>query len=227
MKNRIVIPLTIILLTLQSCVTNYVVAEPSLYTKTYKTDAKNIVYGKKFQEQKSELTNAFEESLVSVAKTKVLEELEKKAKVAEMVKKNSIIESLLDEAKTYLGTPYRYGGMSRRGIDCSAFVLSAYREALGVELPRVAASQATEGERVEKSELQKGDLIFFANHRRISHVGIVESVSEDGEIFFIHASSSQGVTITSLDKSSYWSKRFRYAKRIITEDKFDELLAVN
>lgn len=227
MNKRIIIPLTIVLLTLQSCVTNYVVAEPSLYTKTYKTDAKDVVYGKKFNEQKDDLLKSFEENTVSEAKNKFLEELEKKAKISEMVRKNSLIESLLDQAKTYLGTPYRYGGMSRRGIDCSAFVLSAYRESLGIDLPRVAASQATHGEIVEKSELKKGDLIFFANHRRISHVGIVESVSDDGEIFFIHASSSQGVTITSLNKSSYWTKRYRYAKRIVTDDKFDELLVVN
>lgn len=224
MKKRVLVPIIILLLSLQSCVTNYVVAEPSLYTTSYKSNAENPVYGKKLQEQKDELIDVFDNQSI---KTQVLEELEKKARISEYIKKNSLIESLLDEAKTYLGTPYQYGGITKQGIDCSAFVLSAYKGSLGIELPRVAAAQSQKGQKISKYDLKKGDLLFFANRRRISHVGMVEHISEDGEIFFIHASSSKGVTITSLDKSSYWSRRFRFAKRIVTDEKFDELLAMN
>ncbi len=122
--------------------------------------------------------------------------------------------ALLDEAKTYLGTPYRYGGTSRRGIDCSAFTQRVF-SAHNIHLPRVARSQAKEGTYISKGELQKGDLIFFITRGSyISHVGIVDSVNPDGEVMFIHASSSQGVTISSLN-SAYWSRRFKYGRRVI------------
>ena len=89
-------------------------------------------------------------------------------------------DDILSEANTYLGTPYRFGGSTRSGIDCSAFVLNVYEESTGLELPRVAAEQAELGERVERQQLQKGDLVFFAHNRRISHVGIVQEVTQIG-----------------------------------------------
>jgi len=70
---------------------------------------------------------------------------------------------------------------------------------------------------VEKSELQRGDLIFFSHGKRISHVGIVEDVTEDGEVKFIHAATSKGVMISSLN-DSYWGPKYRFAKRVINAD---------
>jgi len=129
----------------------------------------------------------------------------------------SIVDELLVYAYSYLGTPYRYGGITRRGIDCSAFVRSVYKEVTDIKLPRTSARQAVEGEKISKSDLRRGDLIFFANSTkgRISHVGIVEDVSESGEVRFIHAARSRGVMVSSL-RNSYWRKRFRYAKRIVS-----------
>jgi lipoprotein Spr len=86
-----------------------------------------------------------------------------------------------------------------------------------LSLPRVAASQAQEGEAVEKTDLQKGDLVFFSHGRRISHVGIVESITEEGEVKFIHAATSKGVMVSSLN-DSYWGPKFRFAKRVIDEN---------
>lgn len=128
---------------------------------------------------------------------------------------NSFVSQVMIEAETYLGVPYRYGGTTRRGIDCSAFVQSVF-QLFNYELPRVSAAQAHEGHEVSKDELRAGDLVFFATHGggKVSHVGIVHNVSDDGEVEFIHASTSQGVTVTPLN-SSYWSKRYLYAKRII------------
>ena len=117
--------------------------------------------------------------------------------------------------------------LTRRGIDCSAFVLSVFGAATGMTLPRVAASQAQEGEKVEKSNLQKGDLVFFSQGRgRISHVGIVENVTEEGDVKFIHAATSRGVMISSLN-DSYWGPKYRFAKRIISPETFNSNLANN
>jgi len=133
----------------------------------------------------------------------------------------NIVDELIGYAYSYLGTPYRYGGATRRGIDCSAFVRSVYREVTDIKLPRTSANQAIEGEKISKSDLKRGDLVFFANSTRgrISHVGIVENVSDSGEVKFIHAARSKGVMVSSL-KNSYWGKRFRYAKRIVSLEQF-------
>lgn len=128
---------------------------------------------------------------------------------------NSFVTQILSEAESYLGVPYRYGGTTRSGIDCSAFVQRVF-ELFEHELPRVSAAQAKEGHLVSNEELRAGDLLFFAqsSRGRISHVGIVHNVSDEGEVEFIHASTSQGVTVTPLS-NSYWAKRYMYAKRII------------
>ena len=132
-----------------------------------------------------------------------------------MMAMNSFVSQILSEAETYLGVPYRYGGTTRRGIDCSAFVQSVF-QLFNHELPRVSAAQAKEGRLVSTEELRAGDLLFFATNggSRVSHVGIVHNVSDEGDVEFIHASTSQGVTVTPLS-NSYWSKRYLYAKRII------------
>ena len=118
--------------------------------------------------------------------------------------------SLRDAAPRWLGIPYRWGGTSRRGIDCSAFVQQYVSENLAIELPRTTASQRYEGVPVDQDELQSGDLVFF-RRRGVRHVGVYLS---DGE--FIHASSSRGVTISELG-NSYWSRYYWMARRIVTE----------
>ncbi|MDD3772018.1 MAG: C40 family peptidase [Weeksellaceae bacterium] len=127
----------------------------------------------------------------------------------------SFVYQILSEAESYLGTPYRYGGTTRKGIDCSSFVQSVF-QIFDYELPRISAAQAKEGRLVSNDELRAGDLVFFATSGkgRVSHVGIVHNVSDEGEVEFIHASTSQGVIVTPLS-SAYWSKRYLYAKRII------------
>ncbi|MBS7333087.1 C40 family peptidase [Faecalibacter bovis] len=128
---------------------------------------------------------------------------------------NLFTEFLLKEAETYIGTPYRYGGTTRNGIDCSAFVRSVF-ETFNMNLPRVSADQAKEGQRISTDEAREGDLVFFATRGggRVSHVGIVHGRNENGVLTFIHSSTSQGVIITPLN-DSYWGKRFLYAKRVL------------
>lgn len=202
---------------LQSCVSNYVVSAPATYSSEYKSDAKlAAIETNKLEIAKKQLLNSFKDSKLAAAQA--FEATLKNEEIARTVRFTKKIDDILAEAETYLGTPYRYGGTTRSGIDCSAFVLSVFGAAAGMNLPRVAASQAQEGEKVAKDELQKGDLVFFSHGKgRISHVGIVENVSEEGEVRFIHAATSRGVMISSLN-DSYWGPRYRFAKRVMTPE---------
>ncbi len=228
MKKRVLFYITSVVATfsLQSCVTNYVVSAPTSYTSEYKSNAKLAsIDSKKLEIAKKQLVSSFKEE--QAIATKTLETIVKNEEIAKAVRFSKKIDDILTEAESYLGTPYRYGGTTRNGIDCSAFVLSVFGASAGLNLPRVAASQAQEGERVEKSELQKGDLVFFSHSRgRISHVGIVESVSEDGTVKFIHAATSRGVMVSSLN-DSYWGPKFRFAKRVLSQEAFNSNFANN
>lgn len=212
MKKRVLVYILFVttFFSLQSCVSNYVVSN----NQTYKTDAKfaslNIqpVVNNNTPSKTQKVLAAISNTSADI----------KRSAIENAIRHSNTIDNILSEAESYLGTPYRYGGTSRAGIDCSAFVLSVFGAAAGMNLPRVAAAQSQEGDSVEKTELQKGDLVFFS-HRgsRISHVGIVEEVTPEGEIKFIHAATSKGVMVSSLD-DNYWGPKFKFAKRIIKEN---------
>ncbi|MGB3545098.1 C40 family peptidase [Rubrivirga sp.] len=116
--------------------------------------------------------------------------------------------SLREDAPRWIGIPYRWGGTTRRGIDCSAFVRQYVRDNLGIALPRTTADQRYEGIAIGRDELRAGDLVFF-RRRGVRHVGVYLS---DGE--FIHASSSRGVTISTVE-SGYWDRHYWMSRRII------------
>ena len=119
-------------------------------------------------------------------------------------------EKILMEIIKYLDTPYKYGGNSKNGIDCSAFTKDVYNKALSIELDRTARDQYHEGEIVSnRDELQFGDLVFFNTRRWIKpgHVGIYI-----GDDLFAHASTRNGVTVSSLD-DEYYAKRYMGARR--------------
>lgn len=108
----------------------------------------------------------------------------------------------------YRGTPYRYGGTTASGFDCSGFIRAAYREALGYRLPRTTDQMVTLGQPVGRDQLQPGDLVFFDSNGKDGHAGIFMG---DGR--FIHAATSAGVTESSLD-SGYWQPRYSQARRL-------------
>jgi lipoprotein Spr len=111
----------------------------------------------------------------------------------------------------WYGVRYRYGGNSKAGIDCSAFVQRVYEEVFGMGLLRTAFTQAGMTRLLWNREFCKeGDLVFFhTKGRQISHVGIYLANN-----FFVHASTSQGIMISSLD-DDYWQKRFSCAGRLL------------
>ena len=117
---------------------------------------------------------------------------------------------LLDTAFSYLGTPYRHGGVTRNGMDCSGFVSTT----ISVPLSRSSQEMATQGTKIDLEDVKVGDLLFFRTTRksRISHVGMVVDI--DGDIKFIHSSSKRGVVISSLS-DEYYKKTFRMAKRVM------------
>lgn len=110
--------------------------------------------------------------------------------------------------------PYRWAGDDVTGFDCSGFTSFVYRD-LGLGLPRTTAEQSRMGRWVALDEVAPGDLVFFGPGRKqLDHVGIV--VSGPGEpLTMIHASSSRGVTETVIERSPYWLRVLRLARRIL------------
>lgn len=123
----------------------------------------------------------------------------------------SISNKILSEAVYFLNTPYKYGGTTERGIDCSAFTQKVYLNSIELQLPRTAREQFLIGEKISKDDvLDFGDLVFFKTKRRTtpSHVGIYI-----GENKFMHASRKKGVMVSSLEEK-YWVPRYIGARRL-------------
>lgn len=120
-------------------------------------------------------------------------------------------EAFLMEIVKYLKTPYKFGGNSLKGIDCSGFTQSIYKNVLEINLNRSAREQYLQGEVIDnKNDLIFGDLVFFNTRKRVrpGHVGIYLWNN-----LFVHANTKNGVTVNSLDED-YYSKRYMGARRI-------------
>ncbi len=120
--------------------------------------------------------------------------------------------AVLFRAIALVGTPYRYGGNTPdTGFDCSGLVGYVFRDAAGVALPRTSSDMSDlDARRIDMRDLQAGDLVFFAEGRHVSHVGIYV-----GEQRFVHAPNTGGtVRLDRLD-TPYWNAHFVYGKRVL------------
>lgn len=118
-------------------------------------------------------------------------------------------QALLAQHERWVGTPYRLGGTSRGGVDCSALVQNVFEETFRITLPRTTGEQVSQGRPIARDELVPGDLVFFRPPGTYRHVGIYV-----GEGRFLHASSSRGVMISKLD-NSYWRRHYWQARRAL------------
>jgi len=142
--------------------------------------------------------------------TKIAKEMKVKPKNKNSEKSNIEIDdistndkttnNIIDEAESWIGTPYVYGGNSRNGIDCSALVCQVY-QSVGETVPRTSQQQFDFVKQIDFIEKKPGDLLFFKNNRAISHVGIYV-----GNGYMIHASTSSGVIKQSIFESYFMDK---------------------
>ncbi|NEV94423.1 C40 family peptidase [Psychroflexus sp. YR1-1] len=138
----------------------------------------------------------------------------KRAIQAETERVNTI-SSIVSYSKTYLGTPYKYGGMNPSGIDCSGLLHLSFLR-YGIELPRTVKQLSKTGKSLNFKHVDVGDLVFFRTSktsRKVNHVGLVVYRTKK-TVDFIHSSSSQGVMISSIN-NPYWRKNYVKSRRVI------------
>lgn len=120
--------------------------------------------------------------------------------------------SLYSEGCKWLGTPYKYGGNDRNGVDCSGLMVAIYRDALNIKLPRTSRQQSEWCRRVDIKNLQPGDLLFFDTSRdrngKVSHVGLYLGSGE-----MLHSSTSRGVIVSTI-VDNYYSERLLACGRV-------------
>lgn len=124
-------------------------------------------------------------------------------------------ERIIKQAQAFSGTRYKFGGTTRKGMDCSGLIYVAFQKE-NIVLPRVSRDMAQRGKPVKNKDIDTGDLLFFRTSKsgkRINHVGLVTKVDGD-DIYFIHATTSKGVLTSNLNER-YWNRAYVMARRVL------------
>ena len=183
------------------------------------SNANNAVIGKKQKQDSTQIQNNNTAKVAVNTNTKTAEkQVEKKTdkatakktdKTAKKEKKAAKPTNLEKYAKEWLGAKYVYGAASKKKTDCSGYVMQVYKGFYGISLDHNAQRIYDDGRgySIKRKKLQEGDLVFFGNFWKISHVGIHLKGNR-----FIHASTSKGVVITSMD-DNYWASKYKGARR--------------
>ncbi|SEB94596.1 NlpC/P60 family protein [Tenacibaculum sp. MAR_2009_124] len=144
-------------------------------------------------------------------KTNSTPQNDKTIKTSKLSKSDKVISI----ANSYLNTPYRGGGTTKSGMDCSGLVQTSFKE-IDIKLPRSSSDMSDFGKEVSWKDIKPGDLLFFNIDRlqgSINHVGLVTEIKKP-DIYFIHSTTKKGVIINSLQEN-YWASSFAKAKRVI------------
>ncbi|THB70712.1 MAG: glycoside hydrolase [Gammaproteobacteria bacterium] len=122
---------------------------------------------------------------------------------------SNVRETLLEHYDNWKGVTYKYGGLSKRGIDCSGFVYLTYRDLFDTNVPRSTKLLASTGSKIRSSQLRPGDLVLYKTSRTVRHAGIYI-----GNNRFLHASKSKGVMVSDMGLD-YWRNRYWQARRVL------------
>ena len=131
-----------------------------------------------------------------------------------------LINSVIAYAHSLEGTPYKWGGTTPVGFDCSGFVQHVYKK-FGVNVPRMPVDMAAMSTKIDKTKIRKGDIVYFrgsnVNSSEIGHVALVIS-DFDGDFKMIHATTSKGVIVNSFGEYDYWKLKYLFATRFDKDD---------
>lgn len=155
--------------------------------------------------EKSTISRLVEEDIAERENAKILDS-----------ETSMLLDDLLSEARSHLGKRYSRGSKGPKAFDCSGFSSYVYRQ-FGYKLSPSSRDQYTQGETVDRSDLRKGDLVFFKGRSLksgVGHVGIVVDADGEGNFTFIHAATSSGIIISSCHEP-YYAKRYIGSKRVI------------
>ncbi|WP_241657560.1 C40 family peptidase [Flavobacterium cerinum] len=183
-----------------------------------KKNSNIVAYQPVVKEQKIRGQRTENTSISKSKKTITLTEVKDDPNFTPEPEESYLANQIVNNAMQFEGVRYRGGGTTKAGMDCSGMVYATF-QIFDTTLPRSSHEMAKAGKEIKLSEVKKGDLLFFKNNRRrsvINHVGLVTEVTPEGEVKFIHSSTSSGVIVSSMNEP-YNARTFVQASRVVED----------